>query len=99
MRTVEDTLDFSQRARHQFKYGGKQVKRELMLEIGSNLKLHNKKARFDSEKPFEIVLSFKDAEPLADARFEPKEGGYTTAQLEEVFASNPLLLPREDSNL
>lgn len=62
------------------------------MEIGSNLKLYNKKARFDSEKPFEIVLSFKEAEPLADAKFEPEEGGYTKLQLEAAFAANPLLL-------
>ena len=96
MRTIEDTMDFSQRARHQFKYGDKQIRRELIREIGSNLKLYNKKALFDSEKPFEIVLSFKEAEPMADAMFEPEEGGYTTAQLEAVFAANPLLLQRLD---
>lgn len=98
MKTVEDTFDFSQRARHQFKYASKEEKRILISEIGSNLKLFNKLVDFDSEKPFEIIIEAKKLEPKADARFEPENCKYTKPQLEDFFASNLLLLPRLDSD-
>lgn len=98
MKIVEDTFDFAQRARHQFKYASKEEKRTLLSEIGSNLKLFNKIVDFDSEKPFEVVIDAKKLEPKTDARFEPDKSPYTKPQLEQFFASNPLLLPGLDSN-
>ena len=64
------------------------------MEIGSNLVLKDKKVRFNSKKPFEIITDFKKIEEKIDARFEHLKSCYTKAQLEEIYYSNPILLQR-----
>ncbi len=98
MEDAEKAFNFAVHARYWFEHGTLQEKREILITIGSNLKLFNKLLRLDVERPYEYFIEIVKHEPTTSALFEPKKQSLTTEQLEAIWTQNPLVLPRVDSN-
>lgn len=96
---VEKAFNFACYARYWFLNGDPETRKEILIGIGSNLVINNKFVLVDLEKPIKYIKEAKDEVPEISPMFEPEKNGYTTAQLENFYSHNPILLPREDSNL
>lgn len=73
---AEKSFDFATQARYWFKHGTREQKREIVKNLGLNLKLVNKTFCYDLQKP---LLPIKEANKylcVAGNKFEPKEFAY-----------------------
>lgn len=92
--TAEKTFDFACHARYWFANGDRQMKREILTGLGSNLELYERSVRVNLEKPLQFIELAINEEPTISEMFEPKEKIETTLQLESLWLQNPSLLPR-----
>ena len=94
----EKTFNFAIHAKYWFDKGDLMTKKEIFQSLGSNIKLDGGTLRLTLEKPFEIFESAKKENPEIALTIEPEEKTDTTMQIEALWAENPILLPRLDSN-
>ena len=99
METAEKAFDFATHARLAFATGTPIEKRQILMTIGSDLVLKDKILYLDVQKPFCFLEEIIKEEPTASVMFEPHKKSVTTIQMETLWTQNPLVLPREDSNL
>lgn len=93
-----DKLDFAVQARYKFATGSISEKRDILATIGSNMILEGKKLRVDAQKPYCFLEEIIKVEPTASAEFEPEKRTENLAQLETLWAENPAVQGRRDSN-
>lgn len=96
---LERNLGFAVQARYRFANGTKAEKRDILATIGSNMILEGKKLRLDVQKPYFYFGEIIKVEPTASAEFEPEKRVEMQPQLESLWASNPAVQERQDSNL
>ncbi len=95
---AEKLFDFAASARQKFINGSLDDKKEILAALGSNLTLKDQILSISIQKPLvlvekaakEITTIYKAFEPLKISQFE--------ANFDKVFAKNPLLGERGDSN-
>ena len=95
---AEKLFDFAASARQKFINGSLDDKKEILAALGSNLTLKDQTLSISIQKPLvlmekaakEITTIYKAFEPLKISQFE--------ANFDKVFAKNPLLGERGDSN-
>lgn len=86
---MSDMFDFACKAREKFNTDDLSVKRDMLYKLGSNLILENKLLRLDAPEYFISLKAMKDKAPIIGKPFEPNEKGYTKAQLEHLYSTNP----------
>lgn len=95
---VENALDFADTARERFNSDDPEVKRYLINHLGENLVCNHKKIRMDIEKHFfEFTEQENWGEKYKDWR-EPQKYTEIMGKNPDLRPSNPLWLPRVDSN-
>lgn len=92
----EKTFNFACYAKHWFANGDSQKKKEIFFGLGSNLTLFNKIVGVRLEKPLEWAKEAIEKIPEISPMFEPKEKGYTEAQMFAFYSKNPVLLAKWD---
>ena len=96
---VERTFNFACYARYWFANGDIQTQKDIMMGLGSNLKLFNKIVRIKVQKPLHHIEETKKEVDRINPMFEPNKNADNTIQIEDLWTENPTVLPREDSNL
>jgi len=91
---AEKAFNLACYARYWFFNGDPETRKEILIDIGSNLVINNKFVLVDLEKPIKYIKEAKDEVPEISPMFEPEKSGYTTAQLEAYYSQNPILLRR-----
>ncbi|MFA6944277.1 MAG: recombinase family protein [Pedobacter sp.] len=90
---TEKTFNFACYARHWFAKGDRDAKKQILMGVGSNLTLKDGIVRVDLQKPLNFIEMAKSEVAEILPMFEPEKKGYTTAQIEALYAKNPTLLP------
>ncbi len=90
---TEKTFNFACHARHWFKNGTREEKREILAALGSNLILKDKIVRVDLEKPLMFIEEAIQEVPEISPMFEPKEKADSTSQTALNFSNLAPLLP------
>lgn len=98
-RKIEDSMDFAYAACHRFNTGTREDKHEVLLRIGSNLLLENKKIRLDLKKFFKIC-SEQDVWEVNKYKewLEPQEYADIMGKNPSLRPIIPAWLPDVDSN-
>lgn len=91
---TEKTFNFARYARHWFNNGDRETKKQILIGVGSNMTLTDGIVRINLQKPLSFIEQTKNEVPEILPSFEPEKEGYTTAQMEALYAKNPTLLPR-----
>ena len=91
-----DTFNFACYARHWFKNGNKETKKQILLGLGSNLELIDHIVRVDLQKPLKFIETAKKEFVEISPVFEHEKEGYTPAQFSAVFDQKKTLLPVVD---
>ncbi len=79
--------------------GTMEDKRQILMAIGSNLILTDKKLCIEAKKPFFVLEEGLKTLAGENASFEPQENGSTEAQKWDSGAQSPRWQGRQDSNL
>lgn len=72
IQAVTDTLSMSARARAEFQKGSPETKRRILVAVGSNLTLSNKKLNIDAKIPFRIITDSLTRPVRPSSPIEPK---------------------------
>lgn len=96
---AEKTFMFACHAREWFMRGTLEDKRQILMAIGSNLVLKDKKLRIEATKPFFILAAGLKSVHQENGAFEPLKNGATKPQKSYFAVPNPLWQGRQDSNL
>ena len=98
LRLSEKTIDFACTAKERFAKGDPKTKKEMLVTLGSNLTLKDKKLFIEAREPFFILeQSMSDEEPGNEA-IEPENTGLTQEQQNVTTPMNPNVLRDLDSN-
>ncbi len=95
---ADEMFDFARDAREEFENGDMQKKREILTQLGSNLKLFEGLLLPDATDEFISMKKLSTEVRLIYKRLEPCDKPATTVQMEELFAASPILLGDRDSN-
>ena len=95
---AEKLFDFAASARQKFINGSLDDKKEILAALGSNLTLKDQILSISIQKPLILVeKAAKEINTIYKA-FEPAKISQFEANFDKVFAKNPLLGERGDSN-
>lgn len=97
--TAEKTFDFAVHAKYWFEQGDLERKRNIFQSLGQNLILKDKIVRVDLGKPLQFIEQAKNESDEELYMLEPEEKIDIPTNLEVIWTKNPIMLPREDSNL
>ncbi len=99
---LNSLFDFSENLRLAFLKGNVKTKKEILLKIGSNLRIENKNVNILLKKPFStlklIKESLKGVIKIND-RLEPVQLYKNKRTYSKISTISPLLLREQDSNL
>ena len=96
---IESTLDYAYTCQKRFEEGLREVKQEILMNIGSNLYLNTDKSLdIRLKKEFELLAKKGDWELLYTGWLEPAEYTYIMVKNPDLRPANPIWLPRVDSN-
>lgn len=90
---VEKTFNFACYARYWFANGDMRTQKEIMMGLGSNLKLFNKIVRIKVQKPLRYIEETKKETDQIKTMFEPNKNADNTTQIEDLWSRNPTVLP------
>ncbi len=90
--TVEKNFDFAIHARYKFETGSPEEKREILVAIGSNIKLFNDLLYPDLKNDYGFLEMAKKEEQTIAYGFETNERVDKSIQLEELWNKNLTLL-------
>jgi len=89
---VEAILNFARDAKKEFEKGGLEKKRQILLTLGSNLLLKDKKLIISIEKPLSLMEKISQEVKAIHRRFEPLKKPVNTRKIEKIYSQNPTLL-------
>jgi len=89
---VEAILNFARDAKKEFEKGSLEKKRQVLLTLGSNLLLKDKKLYISIEKPLSLMEKVSREVKKIHRRFEPLKKPVNTKEIEEIYSQNPTLL-------
>ena len=92
--TIEQALDFAHVAKDKFTTGTRTEKQEVLLAIGSNPILLNKKVRIDLHNHFQVLSNHENWEQKYSISLEPQKYTDTLSKYPELTPANPIWLPR-----
>jgi len=92
----EQIFDFACYAKYWFKNGTVEQKGVILNALGSNLSLKDKKLFIELKKPFRDIGEVAEMVPQASGAFEPANLGLTEQNLEETFATSPVVYRLRD---
>lgn len=90
--TVERNFDFAIHARYKFQTGAPEMKREILVTIGSNIRLFKDLLCPDLKNDYGFLEEATEAEPTISYEFETPEQIDNPSQFEQLWAENPTLL-------
>ena len=99
VKLAQDTFKFVCSARTAFEKASLQDKKIILVSLGSNFLLKDKKLYLDLLKPYLLIEKRKDDINEVLRRFEPSNKIDIKTQKEYLFSSSPILSRGEDSNL
>ncbi len=94
MNDAEKAFDFAVHCRYKFANATLMQKREMLIILGSDFTITDKTLRLNLQKPYCFLKPVVEEVPSTSAMFGTDNQGLLTAQLEDEWASNPLVLPR-----
>lgn len=86
---IADAFDFACRAKEEFENGDLEKRRSILEKLGSNLRLEDKILSLDAPEYFISLKKMRKEAPIITKKFEPGKQGYTKAQLEHLYSTNP----------
>jgi hypothetical protein len=92
LKLSEETFDFTCTARQRFAKGDSKTKKEILLAIGSNLTLKDKKLNIEAKKPFFILEKSLSSDGDGNVHIEPETVGLPQGQREANASLRPTLL-------
>jgi len=92
LKLSEQTFEFACTARAKFAQGDAKTKKEILLAIGSNLTLEDKKLCIEAKKPFLILETSLSAEERPNRTIEPENISLPPGQKEANASPCPNLL-------
>ncbi|MBT3249841.1 MAG: recombinase family protein [Candidatus Pacebacteria bacterium] len=95
---IESSLDFAHAAQHKFKHGTKDEKRQILLNLGSNLILKDGKIRIDLYDHYRLLSESDNWDEKFNDWIEPQEYTDILAKRPDLVPANPTWLPGLDSN-
>lgn len=99
LETTENTFKFAERVKERFDDGEAEVKRDILLALGSNFYIQDQQLTVEPYDWYEPVIK-KNAELKERyARLEPKKTPMTKAKRVALDGIRQEWYPREDSNL
>lgn len=98
MKLAEQTFEFACAARTQFAKGDGTTKKEILLTIGSNLMLKDKKLCIEARKPFFILEKSLSADERENEPIEPEYTSLPERQKEPCGSRCPRGLGDRESN-
>lgn len=96
---VEKAIDIAYGSYLKFKTGNRDSRHEILMSISSNLVLDHKKVRIDLLKPFEAFENQENWEKKYGNWLEPQKYTDLFDKMPDLKPTNPVWLPREESNL
>ncbi len=90
--TIEEALDFAHVAKDKFVTGTRTEKQEILLAIGSNPTLLNKKVRIDLHNHFTVLSNHENWEQKYSISLEPQKYTDTLSKYPELTPANPIWL-------
>lgn len=96
---AEHSFNFARDAVLAFNEGSLERRREILLQVGSNLSLFNGILALDIDYPLLRMGEAIRNQGGSDTKLEPPESGALQKENEHLYARNPLLLRSQDSNL
>jgi DNA invertase Pin-like site-specific DNA recombinase len=99
MKLAEETFEFAYTARNRFANGDPKTKKAILIAIGSNLTLSDKKLRIKAKKPFFIIAQSKKGSEDKNGAIEPKMLGSVEPQECPSTTKNPDVLADLDNTL
>ncbi len=88
---MEQIFDFATYARHWFEHGTVEQQRSILLALGSNIFLHDKKVWVDQLKPFMALKELKNSEEYKKITFELKEKSLESVKKDNHLSDYPTL--------
>lgn len=93
---LEKSLDIAEDIKEKFENGQESTKKQLLLNLGSNLTLINKIFTVQAENPILRIKKIASTSRAIYERFEPLETPINKRELELVYSSSPMMLPLVD---
>ncbi|NQS89381.1 hypothetical protein HQ584_06300 [Patescibacteria group bacterium] len=90
---VENALDFAYTCQKKFEAGTREEKHEIMIRIGSNLFIENKKLLIDLENEFQVLSEQKNWGKKYSNRLEPQKYTEILEKKPDLRPANPVWLP------
>jgi DNA invertase Pin-like site-specific DNA recombinase len=88
----EQTFEFACAARERFAKGNPKTKKEILVAIGSNLSLKDKKLCIEAKKPFFLLETSLNSDGHQNGPIEPENVGLPPGQKEANASHRPRLL-------
>jgi len=88
----EEAFNFAHTARDRFAKGDSQTKKEMLVSLGSNLILKDKKLNIQAKQPFLILENLENAPELPTGTIEPETSGVSQGLLRHDLTNCPRLL-------
>ncbi len=95
---AEETFEFASTARNRFATGDGMVKKQILMTIGSNLILTDKRLSIEAKKPFSLLENSFIASGLKKEEIEPRNDEIPQRQNGATHEPNLRLLPDLESN-
>jgi hypothetical protein len=92
LRLTEQTFEFACTARERFTKGSPKTKKEILITLGSNLILKNKKLIIEAREPFFILEKSKTVDNPKNNPFEPDNNGLFQGRNDRSRTLRPCLL-------
>src|ERR1035437_3447524 len=92
LKLSEETFEFACAARERFSKGDPKTKKEILLAIGSNLTLKDKKLCIEARKPFFILENSLSSNERENSTLEPETIRSPKRQKEAIASSCPRVL-------
>ena len=92
LKLSEETFDFACTARERFAKGDPMTKKEILLAIGSNLTLRDKKLCIEAKKPFFLLEESLNSDELQNGPIEPENVLFPERRKEANASLRPRVL-------
>lgn len=90
---------FAENAKKSFEEGDTEIKKSVLVALGSNLTLKDKKLNAVLPQPLILIEECSKEVRELHARLEPLKNGLDYEDLKENYSSSPIMLRRQGSNL
>jgi hypothetical protein len=98
IKLTEETFEFACTLRERFSNGDPQTKKTILMILGSNLTLRDKRVRIEAKKPFLILEQSNRGCWVQNEPIEPKKHRSTEPQNELNSTQNPQMRGQRDNN-